>query len=521
MASLPVPAIPMMVSTINVDVLSRRAWNDRVPMHRLPAEIFILIFLYAQSAVFPGRKGHMASVLSGVSHYWRVVALSSQDLWGTIDFTNVDRVHEYLARSGVSILSVYLKTTSEKLNPIVPLLLPKLPRVEVLQLEFTGANSREFVEVEMDKNWAQSTPHLTNVSLSYFWIPENHFVTTAPGLRSLKLEHCNIDLTGLRGLNLVKLSLMNLEHGTACEEILAELQNLPELEELDLQDVMYGGITPLSQRIHLPRLRNLNLGGVPCHTLLCFLNSISFPKDTNIATYGENTTAMPLVITAFQNCMGGDQWKLVKAIVRCDELNVSFEMLRIGHDEDFKSTNITCSWERSENVPGPYEVERILTSFDISLLLHLELSSNNDTPLPIDIWDGLFTSALGLKKLMLYGGYADSFIQAFAPSNNPLMGIILQNLTGNPQGLLQSLKFPILKTLKLQRVNDGWTEAAGPWPGDPAVFATLMQTRKILGMNLSTMITVGYDLPVPFMQSMDQCVDSFRSYREWRMGIDE
>ncbi|TFK75580.1 hypothetical protein BDN72DRAFT_892091 [Pluteus cervinus] len=520
MASTLVPVMPVMDPA--VDVPSHRTWNDQSPIHRLPSEIFTLIFLYAQYAVFPGEKGHMALALSWVCHYWRVVALSSQDLWGIIDFMDLDLVREFLARSGVSILSFYLGAPPGSLDLIVPLILANLPRVQVLQLERTDHNSR-FLQI--DENWAHSTPHMIELSLSKFLIPERHFNTTAPGLRYLKLEACSFKVTGLRGLNLVELSLVNPKEANTPEEMLAELQNVPELEKLVLEGVLLEGIAPLSERIHFPRLRHLNLGGLACHTLLCFLNNISFPKDTDITINVRSTTTMSSVITGLQNCMGGDQWKLLKAVVCCDQLlgSISCQMTRLVHSGDLKSTNssITFAWERSENIPGAQEVNRLLTSFDISLLLHLELSTYDDTPLPIDIWDGLFASAFGLQDLMLYGPYAGSFIKAFTLSNDPLVNI--GDLT-NPTALIpvqfQSLKFPLLKTLKLQRVTDQWSEGAGLWPEDPAVFATLMQYRKVLGMNLSEMIAVGYDLPLAFFQSMDQCVDSFRYYREWSRSVE-
>ncbi|TFK75599.1 hypothetical protein BDN72DRAFT_446427 [Pluteus cervinus] len=187
-----------------LDIHPRRVWNGKLPIAYLPSEILILIFLCAQDAALPRQKGHTALALSWVSHHWRVVALSSQDLWGTIDFRNPEWARASLSRSGVSPLSIFLKETREELTPTLTLILTEHFRVKTLRLE---AQLPGFQRIPLDELWSQPTPHMTDLLLDNFIIPDGHLISTAPALRHLELRACVFDVSGLHGFNLVKLSL--------------------------------------------------------------------------------------------------------------------------------------------------------------------------------------------------------------------------------------------------------------------------------------------------------------------------
>ncbi|TFK75579.1 hypothetical protein BDN72DRAFT_445727 [Pluteus cervinus] len=421
-----------------------------------------------------------------------------------------------------------------------------MPRVKTFEFLLEKCEYAELIS--LDEYWTQPSPHMTELSLHNFDISDDFFPSMAPTLRCLELETCAFDVTGLRGFNLVKLCLRNLEAAFTTEDIIAELQNFPELEELRLSGMAEDDDDdPRSESVSLSRLQSLD---IECNydTLLYFLDSISFPKDINLSVRAESTTDMSLVVATLRDCHGGNQWKLDRAYIHCEEdelaLETALHMSRILPGGESKDTTLFFVWDEDEDRPEAHEIDRVLVSFDLSALHTLELSSYlEDLPSESsEIWTGLFNSAVALQELKIYGGYSNHFINAFVsfPGSDTRHDIPRKPMSAAVKSKLETrlrqsgitrfsqlFKLPLLKTLELWRFSISESEIEtemDEWPDDvdEVTFANFMLLRQGFGLKLSKMVISGYEVQDEVLQNLAKSADHFEYCvdREWRMGVE-
>ncbi|KDQ08375.1 hypothetical protein BOTBODRAFT_179871 [Botryobasidium botryosum FD-172 SS1] len=89
--------------------ISMRRQNAQLPIHRLPSEIFIMIFELAVDIGLPSNfPDPMLFTLSQVSSKWRAIALGSPRLWSQIGLFKPSLIDLFLERSNTAPFEVYI-----------------------------------------------------------------------------------------------------------------------------------------------------------------------------------------------------------------------------------------------------------------------------------------------------------------------------------------------------------------------------------------------------------------------------
>ncbi|GJE98523.1 F-box protein [Phanerochaete sordida] len=289
------------------------------PINRLPAEILTMIFRAIRRS--DARYGNLFAIrLTWVCRHWRQVALADPVLWGTIIFSDPYpwvRSFNYIERAGGGDLALKLiesqepegngdeiapNLTVEQVQEFLARISPKVHQlramiftldtwpatIEVLKF-FSSPQARrpkslEHFEIHrpymanMGEHWAPR-----DLASPYIWNPTTLFGGEAPKLRSICISGVGIDLTNFPAANLRTLDLRYITFALcpASGEFLAVLREARNLRRLHLDSAGPGMHNPLPyvrSPAHLPRLRDLFVGGGLPDWLHWLLSHIDAPQ---------------------------------------------------------------------------------------------------------------------------------------------------------------------------------------------------------------------------------------------------
>ncbi|KAG8981720.1 hypothetical protein FRB90_007059, partial [Tulasnella sp. 427] len=269
--------------------------NALLPIHKLPQELLLVI--WGQVTYDAASEFHDGTwTLAQVSKAWADVIVTSPGMWCDIssEFSQ-SRIEKALQKSSERLLYLSLITTDNNLSEKFDMLLPHAPRWKELQLDtwlpeiILTMRVMDFPALEVLEMW----PHWDNPSLAE---PPN--LLTFPKLHTLILHAVPLDWAEpLLPVGIRSLSIIDFEHGPTFSQILALLSSVPFLEELELEEIVFGFQTlpaPESQKpITMPRLRNVRLVQMARAALNTLLVSIQLPQCTRLVASPLDLTTLP------------------------------------------------------------------------------------------------------------------------------------------------------------------------------------------------------------------------------------
>ncbi|KAI9065740.1 hypothetical protein FKP32DRAFT_1590296 [Trametes sanguinea] len=292
----------LQLTTSEPTVAARRAfWNARQDVSKLPVETLVEIFLYLSAP--PGEADEATVSRNGAEWFrlmlvcrrWRAVVKSNPCFWQDIVVTDsIDWWNLAIARTSTATLRLSFEAGSSPSESLIPEIMACRGRIE--RLVICGTQSEcQWVLPLVDG----SLPSLTSLDIDwdvdndsegpYVLNPENY-----PRLRRLRLADTCLPWT----LSLLgRLRSLQLHYCTTApatlpfKEFLEVLQGAPQLEELELSDIM-SRVCPYSSLgttgaqapglIHFPRLHDLRVqDAIPW--LAEFLARVELPSRGRIA----------------------------------------------------------------------------------------------------------------------------------------------------------------------------------------------------------------------------------------------
>ncbi|KAJ7616083.1 hypothetical protein FB45DRAFT_1035237 [Roridomyces roridus] len=251
--------------------------NDRLPINRLPPDIFADIFLLLASEPTDGGYDHSWVACSHICTSWRRIALGTPLLWSHVVFTSHAWVKACIQRSKSSPLIVEAEVSTPRVECLVySVLKRRTALISRIYLTFSILSER------IVKVLAGPFPQLTSLSIeNCTWraldIPSTAEDPPFPALRSLMFW------TETPYLPPLPSQLISLEiYGPSWPPIgwhafALALGRLPHLTQLKLSG--FSAPSPFShiQSISLPNLRDIYLGGTP-NECAGFLDALDSPK---------------------------------------------------------------------------------------------------------------------------------------------------------------------------------------------------------------------------------------------------
>ncbi|KAG7090799.1 hypothetical protein E1B28_009883 [Marasmius oreades] len=290
--------------------------NSLQAVNQLPTEILSMIFHNVQlnlTSFLPddtdySDHGRDWQCLLHVCRHWRGIIARCPGMWRVVDNTNVSDV--YLRRSQSTPLTVYLGIKKPDFqNNVLDLLHPHLPRIREFHMAADGfgvdattttagstlyscplltspAPSLQSLSIGtygkdpavaggvLPQLFHSQTPRLTQLDLEYFtsW-PSNHFHN---------LTHICLSYQDESTRPTTSTFLDFLEASSQTLEELALVRAGPTLDDSD--DVPP---SPNRAKVHLPKLREMNLGEWPTPSPLGrFLSTLIIPSTTDLYIWG-------------------------------------------------------------------------------------------------------------------------------------------------------------------------------------------------------------------------------------------
>lgn len=262
----------------------QRTLNSLTPAGSLPPELLVKIFSFcAPSPALelyrvpdPYRWIH----LTHVCHYWRMIGLTSVELWTFVAPHHAEHASELLKRSKEMLIKVQARCDQSAHLSYLPILLRQLPRMEALSVL---ANYRAH-QLAIPPTFA---PHLKTITL-----------VASKGSEPLPRFLYNISTTSLRNLVLcgwefswkcsifrptitrLAVSAGNQRRLSAFsspnvwERMFEALESLPLLESLDIKNLLPPTLTSANRQIILPNVSSLHLTDTVCSCIF-FLDRVS------------------------------------------------------------------------------------------------------------------------------------------------------------------------------------------------------------------------------------------------------
>ncbi|KDQ17796.1 hypothetical protein BOTBODRAFT_53315 [Botryobasidium botryosum FD-172 SS1] len=271
----------------------RHRKNQHVPAYRLPHDAYFHLFKLMHYADFTGGVGWR---VSHVSKMWREIALSTPQLWSTIDIINPEFIKACIARSGDMsldvafdaplhrpVLSTHISSAqAEKAKLSVASLLPHAHRWGSLSL------------VRVDKELfspllSARAPRLEKLRLECFTAslpPDKEaFLENSPRLRYIRLGSSTLAaLAYTTYTGLTELRLDSITSWIRHDQFFDLLRRSPLLEVLDLNEIQFApsSVPAVFTPIRLPHLRHVEMTEMLTWGVQTILSAIRAPPTLTI-----------------------------------------------------------------------------------------------------------------------------------------------------------------------------------------------------------------------------------------------
>ncbi|TFK65157.1 hypothetical protein BDN72DRAFT_845865 [Pluteus cervinus] len=507
--------------------MSLQLQNSQLPIYRLPPELLTSIFLYARDLAGYRKRSRSALILSGVSSHWREVALSNPAIWTFLDIAGEDVVDALLTRSRGAKLTIDLWGDSP--DDFIPIL-KELYRLESLTMFCPEIDIDEGDVMPDDTllrpHWSQPAPYLRKLSINNFPIPPNPFNNASPALRKVELVWCAFDWDAFPFSNLTTLHIVCPDDLISPAHFLQKLQQMPLLEQLELEGVLLGTDGPGTGRLKLPHLSRMDIPLVDAGTLLDFLQRICIPATAHICVRPDDCGDMaPEIITELRACLDGESKKLRKFRLDAYTNALTVDAIPIlptpkdrnGHTPLLHGSFV--DWQLDRSV-----ADELFQYYDFSGLTELTLHSD-EQELSHDVWTTTFTPLLQLAVLDLEGVFAISFINHFSRSARLISDLLPTDTTIEDAArgeLRDKMIFPSLKKLLLNRKSPfgGGAEIDidRKWPGEFGMFRFVLGMRWLIGCGIQELKVMRFWLSTQEIADLERTVDKLTYEKTW--GLD-
>ncbi|KAA1468766.1 hypothetical protein DENSPDRAFT_834192 [Dentipellis sp. KUC8613] len=428
-------------------------------INQLPPEILTQIFSCLQAddplQFNSSRYHHLEAggrnlgwvLVSHVCRFWRQVALEYPVLWSTLPLTLSKWMDEALARSKEAPLVLkYLRNGSASDESLL-LALAELRRVKVLYLN-NAAFGKSMEQIQ--SYLVQPAPLLEIARLACLpglpiedseAIPDNIFGGYTPRLHSLVLLHYRISwqLPILRLRTLVHLEIRRPSgRCSTMIEILAGLQNLPQLDTLDLERALPPSLrrdetpTELAIQPDLPNLTRLTIID-EVHSCANFLHNIVFPRAARVKLGCTNLThprvglanrfpvILPFITTqTYPYSVTPNDYRSIQALLILDSIPGLILRTWDTVDIDDIQRRVSRHAKLSADLYSVYGcsvtldgVADLCTSVHLHDLKMLDISVPR-TRITVEDWARLFGEAKQVVRASVSGFAARTFVQYLA-----------------------------------------------------------------------------------------------------------
>ncbi|TFK62464.1 hypothetical protein BDN72DRAFT_848660 [Pluteus cervinus] len=232
--------------------------SDSSPIACLPLEILPLIFL----EVLQASRAKYSAILtiSRVARHWRIIALSTPELWTWIDTHDVGIIQTFMTRAKDRPLSVSLHEVEADNDLPVNTVLQALHNIR--HLELSVHYHTDWTRMGVFDEMEGPAPILETLNLDGVCLPETLFAGSIPSLQHLHLDSFDIGLESIPDCpQLRSLRLIRPEEQIHIPEFLRRLPTFPLLEVLETVGIFesYSGGGDLPGPVELPNLRTLRI----------------------------------------------------------------------------------------------------------------------------------------------------------------------------------------------------------------------------------------------------------------------
>ncbi|TFK68405.1 hypothetical protein BDN72DRAFT_841787 [Pluteus cervinus] len=459
----------------------RTARNRLASFSRFPTELLTEIFLLARDGSSEPR-GLTVLTISWVCRYWREMSLGTPCLWSYIDFTQLDWVQAFLARSSNAKLDLMIK--AEPTDPIVPVFLQALPRIRELLL---GA----IMDEALSRQWSAPGPVLEHLVLENVDIPDDLLAGQCPVLRHLALFECAFDVELLGSFpNLVELRLTGspIMISDTVPDVVKVLRSLPRLEVLYLVRILDARPWTHSTAVEpakLSHLRHLELKKESSATVAALFRLLILPEGTNITLSSLELEQVTDPATLFRSvniygCI--DSHKVDMLLVAFTPHYLALTLREIGPGgKGNVLRNIALSFRLKFDTPEievPRAIVRLLREVPLTHLPSLDISVNN-MEAPSFLWSQVFGPLTELRTVKVGLACAQSFVNH----------IWSQSIKISDEDSQSPKTFPALQTLTVHGMSHN------PLSSDFVHLRCALETRNQSLPRLPRLVVIGPPLP--------------------------
>lgn len=415
---------------------------------RLPPEILSLVFESVAAHFHEADYNQMGWIkITHVCTRWRRVALDCPSFWTT--FT-IPTLHPSLAekmmeRSKTAPLTVQIHVSSHNLwqHRLIRMILAEASRIRELSLHDAGY--RVEIEQILPDFVNRPAPLLESFKLffshnsSVYQLPNNIFSGQSPRLRELELQGCSPPWASrcLRGLTTLKVSHVPDGRKPSVDQVLAGLNNMPNLENLDLCQVLSKASANTASdvpHVSLPRLTRIHITSglrecallVPCliypSTALVSLNCTVLSSVYDFRDLSDNLPSireLSTVFTRYQPVRHIEaQYLCHPAVIQLTTSDLSRQGTDLVPQVDLTlSSDLAMRHfeERSREYAWLELLQTLWLSIPMDYLESLRVIQNSEFE---DVWSNIFNglaTALNLKKLSVAEDSGINFLRTFSP----------------------------------------------------------------------------------------------------------
>jgi len=429
------------------------AWKGRYNtlsiIARLPPEILSIIFKCVASATQASCNPvyHRISwiKLTHVCTHWRRVALECPSLWTTIPLAHPRWAEEMLARSREAPLTIVADVVPHKNRQmeLVQSVITRMHQIQKLSLTQRPYSSSGGPLEKILADLVNPAPLLESLSVVFNRTnniptpPLNLFSGEAPRLRELELRDCLVawDAPFLRTLTSLKMAFIPPVARPTMGQIIAALGSMPNLEILDLSDILprQGTSTMAISEpiISLPHLTQLHVesDAPECEFLLNHLNYPPSASTTIICIVRYQLLGAAEVSCHLPSVRGFCEVLSKSQLVRClmaRYLSYPKSIQLITYDvpgtclKQPKNAQVDLTLKVESPRSGPTLddswadlLQTLWSSIPLKDMESLHVTQNINSP----DWSHIFTSlaATKLKRLKVAGNSGIKFLQALSP----------------------------------------------------------------------------------------------------------
>ncbi|KAK7058585.1 hypothetical protein VNI00_002221 [Paramarasmius palmivorus] len=387
-------------------VLLKRERNSRLPISRLPVEIFAEIFIYLTPKVsrIPWIRRRWGSkrraiewlFFTHVCHAWRTTALNQSSLWTCPDWYIPDLGYTMIERAKHSALHIAI--TECLGHDILHTIQNQIGRIETLIIMVTDDNYTSALQGFIT-SLVQPAPRLRSINFhaevdQKLSFPSHFLALDTPLLKDISLYRCHVPWRSPVLENLTSLVLSgNNSDLPSGQQFLETLRHMPSLHELEL-NCTAPRIIEGSEVVDLPQLRLLSLwdNSTSCGHVL---KHITFPSSAVVKLYCN------------RNLGGLDPQKPLWSSLaeKYHQRHGTMTAISLYFEIDEFDADLFFEWWNTSSVPMPAH-HRFRDHFGPPLLeLSLSHSSDNDTAWQADVKGALESVSLASIEVVHIGGF--------------------------------------------------------------------------------------------------------------------